>query len=374
MRKVFNILQYIETIGPGGAETVLLDIVRNLERARFYPRVILHKSDWLHDQLNRYGIETEIIPSRRSWDLSFLRKFIGYCREHKIDLIHSHLFGANLYASLAGAILRRPVIATFHNELFLRGQSEKFLSIKSFIIRKFASNMVFVAEYLKNDYLEYGKFPANKMQTIYNGISLNEKDANGIDSALKKELGISDKDILIGHIANFRTPKGHRYLIEAASIVCEKVPDTKFLLVGEEGDGSIKNEVDALIRKFGIENNIRILGFRNDVKNILRLIDVFVLSSVSEGMPLSVIEAMAASKPVVVTNVGGMSEIVIPDKTGFMVAPRDPQALAEKLIALLGNKEKRKEMGQNGKMIAEEKFSLKNMIDNYQKLYEELVA
>ena len=118
MRRQHNILHYIETGGPGGAETILLNIAGNIDRQQYHSRVVLHKSDWLFNQLSKHEIETEIIPSKYSWDISFLIKFIGYCRRHKVDLIHSHLFGANLYGCLAGAILRIPVIATFHNELF----------------------------------------------------------------------------------------------------------------------------------------------------------------------------------------------------------------------------------------------------------------
>ncbi len=373
MNKKHNILQYIETSGPGGAETVLLNIAGSIDKNRFNPTVVLHKSRWLHEQLLKNEIETEIIPSKRSWDMVFLVKLIRYCKRHKIDLIHSHLFGANLYSCLAGAVLRLPVITTFHNELFFQGRLEKYIALKSTIIRNFAAQMVFVAEYMKKDYAEQLDFPENKSLTVYNGIELSDGINNCDCSPMQKELGISDDDLLVGHIANLRVPKGHRYLIKAASIVCKNIPNAKFLLIGDEGDGSIKKEIEDSIAESGLEENIRLLGFRKDVNMFLQLIDVFILSSTSEGLPLSVIEAMGSSKPVVATDVGGLSEIVAPDKTGFLVEPKNAEALAEKLIFLLENKALRNRMGRAGRKIIEEKYSLQTMIDNYQNLYEELL-
>ena len=373
MSRKFNILQYIETSGPGGAETVLLNIARSIDKNRFNPTVVLHKSEWLHEQLLKNEIETEIIPSKRSWDMVFLVKFIRYCRRHKIDLIHSHLFGANLYSCLAGAILRIPVITTFHNELFFQGRLEKFMALKSFIIRNFSAQMVFVAEYMKKDYIEHSNFPENRLLTVYNGVELKNGINNSDSSSLKKELGISDDDLLVGHIANLRAPKGHKFLIKAASLVCNNFPSAKFLLIGDEGDGTIKKEIEDLIAESGLGENIRLLGFRKDVNRLLQIIDIFVLSSTSEGLPLSVIEAMASSKPVVATNVGGLPEIVVPDKTGYLVEPQNADALAEKLIFLLKDKALRTRMGLAGRKVVEEKYSFQTMITNYQNLYEELL-
>jgi glycosyltransferase involved in cell wall biosynthesis len=368
-----NILQYIETSGPGGAERVLLNIAKGIDKIHFIPTVVLHKSRWLHDQLLKHDIVTEIITSQRSGDISFLTKLVGYCRKHEIDLIHSHLFGANLYACLAAAITRIPVVATFHNELFLQGRSEKHLFLKSLFIRKLASKIVLVANYMKDDYVNIAKFPEEKILTIYNGIDMDFMIDNFDESALRRELRLDRNDLLIGHIANFRIPKGHRFLIESAGLICKKMKNVKFLLIGDEGDGNLKVEIERLINEMNLEDNVRILGFRDDVRELLNLIDIFVLSSISEGLPLSVIEAMAASKPVVATDVGGLPEIVIPDETGFLVKAGNAHDLAGRLEVLLKNDDLRRQIGIRGRKVVEEKFSLNVMIDNYQQLYAELL-
>jgi glycosyltransferase involved in cell wall biosynthesis len=373
MGRKYNILHHIETSGPGGAETVLLNIAAGIDKNHYNSKVVLHKSKWLDEQLSKKEIDTEIVPCKRSWDILFLSKLVGYCRRHKIDLIHSHLFGANLYSCLAGAILRLPVVATFHNELFFRGQSERYLTIKSFIIRNFASQLVFVAEYMKEDYSTYLKMSEDKMLTVYNGADLTEYiDKNEI-SAIKTELGIKDGDLIVGHVANFRAPKGHHYLVEAASLVCRRVPRAKFLLIGDPGNGAIKKDIEDFIAESGLEGNILILGFRNNVNMLLQIMDIFVLSSTTEGLPVSVIEAMASSKPVVATNVGGLPEIVIHRQSGYLVEPGNAEALAEKTLILLDDEALRERMGRVGRKSVEEKFSLRVMVNKYQNLYGELI-
>ena len=373
MNKKLNILLYIETSGPGGAETVLINIAKNLDRTKYNPVVVLHKSRWLHEQLQKLEIETIILPCQRSWDIGFLFRFIKLCRRKKIDVIHAHLFGASLYATLATIFLRIPVVATFHNEMFLPGRAERYLGLKNFLIRKLASKIVLVADYMKDEYLAIGKYPPGKMLTIYNGLSYDESSGEDLDR-IRSELKINSDTPVIGHVANFRPPKGHLYLIEAARQVCGIFPQARFLLVGEQGDGTILSEVKNKITEYGLDNNVKLLGFRSDVSLLLRVMDIFVLSSISEGHPLSVVEAMMAARPVVATDVGGLAEIIDNGKTGYLVEPKNPNALAEKLLALLQDRSKAEQIGARGREIANERFSMKSMMQSYEHLYDQLAG
>ena len=374
MKKTINVLKYIETSGPGGAETVLLNIAKNLDKNQFNTTVVLHRSRWLHEQLKKYNIDTKIIPSRRSWDIAFISKFVRLCRQLKIEIIHSHLSGANLYSSLAGMILRIPVIATYHNEFIMPGRTERFIMFKSMLVRKLAAKIVLIADFMQKDYIQKGKFSPEKLMTVYNGIDLDNQRNNREISDLRNELGLKDNEIIVGNVANIRQPKGHRYLIETARQVCNDLPDVKFLLIGDPGKGELKKEIEEQIAGLHLENNVKLLGFRQDVHKLLHLMDIFVLSSTSEGLPLSVVEAMAASKPVVATNIGGLPEIVIPDETGYLVEPADSAALAEKLSILIKNEDLRQQMGEKGRNMAINKFSIETMIDTYQNLYKELLT
>ncbi len=372
-RKPFNILFLNETSGPGGAETVLFNIANNLDRDLFIPSVALFRPGWFYDFLAEHGIQVSVIPSQKSWDFAFLFRLIRFCRNNEIKVIHAHLPGANLYGSIAGKILGIPVICTFHNELALPGAHERYRNLRYFLIRNFASSLIFVADFMKNEYLLKAKFPVKKVQTIYNGVPEYPKDNNYSIEAFKKEIDFHDGEILIANIANFRTPKGHDILVDAAKLVCSKNRRAKFLLIGEEGDGTIKNRISDKIDSYQLRDKIKFLGFRKDIPQILRSIDIFLLASISEGLPVSIVEAMMAARPVIATNVGGIPEVVKSGQTGYLVNPGDPVSLADRISELVLNNELRLEMGERGKEFAISLFSLKTMISKYQELYLELL-
>ncbi|HEQ98434.1 MAG TPA: glycosyltransferase [candidate division Zixibacteria bacterium] len=369
----YNILLYTETSGIGGAEKVLLDLATNLDRELYEVYVVLHRSRWLHEQLDKNGIPVEIIPSRKSWDIRFIRNFMKHCRKIQADLIHSHLFGANLYAGLAGRMLRLPVIATVHNEYIMPGSNVRHLRLKNFIIRNFAKKIVLVADYMKEDYIEKGHYSHARLKTIYNGIDLKDRLSAEEKASARQELGFSKDDVLIGNVANFRAPKGHNYLIQAAARVVERIPHARFLLVGE-GTGELRKDAEKQIESLGLMDNVLLLGFRTDVEDLLKVFDIFVLSSISEGLPLSIVEAMGAGLPIVATDVGGLPELVEKGRNGYLVPPRDPEKLAALLLELLGDDELRVSMGRASREIAENKFSIDRMIGQYQDLYQELLS
>ena len=373
MKTKLNILMVNETSGPGGAETVLFEIARNLDRERYNVAAVLFRDGWFVGHLRSHGIATEIIPSNRSWDISFIRRLAAYCREHKIDLLHAHLPGANLYCSVVGKLVGIPVVTTAHNELVMPDRKERFVRTKSWIIRKLASANVLVADFMHDNYIKLGGFKESELMTIHNGIQIHLPPPPERLAELRTELGLRDDDLLIGNVANLRTPKGHQHLLDAAGIVCQELKNAKILLIGEEGDGTIKSMIEQKREALGIKDQVWIMGFRRNIPELLHLIDIFVLSSISEGLPLSVVEAMAARKPVVVTEVGGLSEVVTDGVDGFIVPPANPKLLAEKLTLLGRDKNLRKTMGEAGFHSVKEEFSLETMIARYQALYESLI-
>lgn len=371
MTQMKNIFQVIETWGPGGAETVLLHLVKHADRKRYRTRVALLKTGWLSDQLRENDIETVILPSRRSWDVSFLARLIHSIRDFKTDVIHSHLPGANLYSCLAGAFTRRPVITTFHGELFLPGSITRHARMKDLLIRNLASQVVLVADYLRHDFINIARFPVEKLSIIRNAVPIQEPDPSFDGVSKRASLGIEPDEKVVGIVGNFKPPKGYEYFVEAARRIIEVMPKVKFLVVGQ-GEGKIKRNVEAFIEQHQLQDNIRLLGYRSDVNELVKIIDVFVLSSISEGLPLAAVEAMAASKPVVATRVGGLPELVQDGKNGFLVPAGDAAALAEKILILLRDHDLRQSMGLKAHKIAASAFSIEGMVDSYQQLYERL--
>jgi glycosyltransferase involved in cell wall biosynthesis len=368
-----NILLVIETRGPGGAEQMLVHLATHLDPNKYRRKVVLLRTGWLEDQLREHGIETVLIPSSRSFDLPFLNKLMAEAKRFGADLIHSHLPGANLYSSVAGRLTGRPSVLTYHGELFLPGSPTRYGGIKNLLVRNCASKIVMVADYLNKDFVDIAGFPEAKLTTVYNGIPLSKPDPAFDRAAKRAEVGVGPDDPVVGIVANFRPAKGYEYFIEAAHRVTKQVENARFLVVGQ-GREVIEKNVRELIDRYNLHKNVLLLGFRPDVPELLLVFDIFVLSSISEGLPLSVAEAMAAYKPVVVTRVGGLAEIVDDGQSGYLVEPANADELAARMIKLLADSELRESMGRRGRKIVEERFTVTSMVEQYQNIYEELLG
>ncbi|MCK4385809.1 MAG: glycosyltransferase [candidate division Zixibacteria bacterium] len=228
-----KILHLIETGGPGGAEKVLLNIVKNIEPRRFDSLVLILKKGWLYETLKEHHLKIKIIESNRAWDIGFLLKLSSLIRKEKIDLVHSHLSGMNFYSCLAGRITKRPVIVTYHGKIE-DGDKKRWKNVfKNFIIRKTATQVVAVSDYLKEELIKKIGIDRRKVTTLYSGIDFESFGPTKSSSELKQELGLSNSTPLVGTIGNIRGSKGYEYLIQTAKLVGEKMPNV-FFLIGEK--------------------------------------------------------------------------------------------------------------------------------------------
>jgi glycosyltransferase involved in cell wall biosynthesis len=363
-----RILHLIETGGPGGAEKVLLNIVGHIDSRQFSSLVMVPRKGWLYETLKKYHFETRVIESNRSWDAGFLLKLSSLIRKEKIDLVHSHLPGMNFYSCLAGRITKRPVIVTYHGKIE-DGDKRKWKNIfKNFIVRNTAAQVVTVSDYLKKELIKKIGVDPNKIVTLYSGIDFNAFGPTKSSLELRQKLGLSESAPLVGTIGNIRKSKGYEYLIRSVKLVEEKVPNVLFLIVGEKEE-KLFHDLSKLTEKLGLKEWIKFLGFREDVADCLNILDIFVLSSTTEGFSIATVEAMSLAKPVVVTDCGGPAEIVTDGRTGFLVPPGDPKALAQKIILLLENQKLREKMGNQAQIWVRKKFSLEENIKNYELLY-----
>lgn len=365
--KQYTILHTIEGGGPGGAETVLLQLASKLDPSRFRSLVLLTSDDWLRQQLVNQRIQTTLVDSKAWYDFRLPRAMTKLIRQGKVDLIHSHLPDQNFYSCLAARLTARKVIVTYHGTPGLFTNARVRGAIKLWTVRHAATAVVVVSDYLRRLLVEAG-FPAEKIVRIYNGVDLNQF-ARGAGGRLRGELGFPDNARLIGMVANLRPSKGYEYFVQAARQVADSIPEARFVVVGEREEG-IARQLEYLLRQWGLEDRFVFLGFRADVPEILADLDVFVLSSVSEGLSIATIEAMAAGKPVVVTRSGGPPEVVEDGRTGLLVPPADPQALASRICELLRNPGLAATLSRNARAEAESRFSLARMIREYESLYE----
>jgi glycosyltransferase involved in cell wall biosynthesis len=365
----YTILHTIQTGGPGGAETVVLRLATQLDPERFRSVALVPEGTWLPQQLRDAGVPTRICPSSALYDLTTLRGLVRVVREEGVDLIHSHLPQQNFHATLAGLITRRPVVACFHGAVEIelaRGWLER---LRLAIPRRFSRAVVVVCDQMAGVLTEAG-FAAERIVRIYNGVELPTPDPAAAAS-LRSELGLETGAPLVGMVANIRAPKGHEYLIRAARKVVDRFPMARFLAAGE-AHPLLSPSLEALVRELGLEREFLFLGFRDDVDRILNALDVSVLPSISEGFPFVTLESMALARPTVSTRCGGPEEIVEDGKTGYLVPVADPQALADRILELLGDPERSVAMGAAARRKIERAFSLRSMTDRYEELYERL--
>jgi len=368
-----TILHLIETTGPGGAETVLLDIVRNLDRQKFRSIVVVTGRGWLYENLTETKIPTLIVESNRANDISFLFKLIRIIHNNGVSLIHSHLGHMNFYAVLAGLLSGTPVVVTYHGLIDDWDRKNLKNRLRHALIRNCARCVVTVSNYLKRELIRVWKFDDKKIRTIYNGVDFDAFDNASLDHSIRDEFGISKGIPLIGMIGNIRNSKGYDIYIQAAAEVLRKIPNSRFLIIGQ-GQGKLLDDLKSLAEVLNISNNVIFTGFRSDVAAILSQLDVFVLSSTTEGLSIATIEAMGMRKPVVVTESGGPEEIVEHGFTGFLVPPFDPIVLAENIMKVLSDKASAKAMGERAAHSVRERFAIGRSIDCYVKLYRECLG
>jgi len=349
---------------------VLLNIVNHLDKNKYHSIVALLKTGWLYQELKKSSISTVLLSSLRSYDLSFLFGLWLKMKERRIDLIHSHLPDVNLYSCLAGFAAGVPRVTTYHGSLTEPRKRISPHNLKYFLIGRLSTKIVAVSDCLKNDLVQTAQFPPRKLKTIYNGVDWKRFDLSSDSLAKRKELNINPDEKVVGMVANLRPAKGYHYFIRAAAIIAKSIPKVRFLVIGEEED-KLRERITKEINALGLTDKVILLGFREDVPELLRILNVFVLSSISEGLSIATIEAMAAGVPVVVTESGGPQEIVVEGKTGFLVPPKDEKSLAEKALLLLKNGKLATSMGKDAQAQVRAKFSIDTMIRNYQTVYQE---
>ena len=368
--KKLTILHTIETAGPGGAETVVLNLASRLDANRFRSIVLLPREDWLSKRLQERGIPTFFVDSKAWYDF---RMPIGMARivvKEKVDLIHSHLPGQNFYGCMVGRLTGRKTIATYHGAIELSQSGRLRGGIQFWWVRRSADTVVVVCDFV-GAMLRKSGFPAAKIIRIHNGIDVGPFQVPA-DGRLRRELGLRNGTRLIGTVANVRQSKGYEFFIQAARKVVDATPDVLFVASGDI-DPIIARPLFDSVEKLGLKEHFLFLGFRTDVPEFLSELDVFVLPSVSEGFPLVALEAMASARPVVVTRSGGPQEIIDDGKTGFLIPPADPNAMARKICELLDNPLRAATLAGAARKKVASTFTLDRMIGEYEQLYQRLL-
>ena len=238
------------------------------------------------------------------------------------------------------------------------------------LTERFVYQFIVVSENLRETLIRDHGIPLDKIIKIYNGIELDLYQHH-IESRVKirNELCVGNEELLVDTVGRLVYQKGFEFLLKSVPKVLKSFPKTKFFLVG---DGPLKMKLENLARELGIMECCILSGFRDNIPEVLSSLDVFVLPSIMEGHPIAILEAMAMAKPIVATDINGIREEIENGKTGILVSPEDPQALAEAIILLLKDRFKARELGMTARKQAEEMFNLNRQLALCEEVYKEL--
>ncbi len=355
-----------------GSEVCLKEMVKRLDRKRFLPFVVLpYKGDLFAELSKLKGIKIEILDlavMRKKYMhplrfFIFVQKFLlstlklyQLVKKNRIDIIHSNTSMLQV-GGIAAFFAGKPHV--WHvREITLR---PKILNILlSIILSKLSTKILCITNAVKDSFISLDGFK-KKAEVLYDSLDLTPCPRTGNSLALKKELGIEDGFRVVGMVATISFTKGHKVLLKAAEKVLQRFPRTVFLIVGSPneryGHHRVLEELKNLIKKLNIEKNVIFTGFRKDVWEIISLLDIFVLPSVKpEGLGLSLVQAKVLGKPVIASDQGGPTEIIDNHKTGILIPPNNSVILADALVDLLKDPEKRERIGRAGQRVVSQRF------------------
>ena len=306
-------------------------------------------------------------------DIMALFELISIIRKNKYDIVHTHNSKAGFIGRLAAKIAGAPVVIhTVHGFSF--HSFEKPLRRKLFIfLERFAAHwadkLIVISNPLKEWGLSLGIGAPHQYITIYSGIEIGDFKINIDVNRKKEEFRIKANELVVGAVAKLWEGKGHRDILLAAKDVIKKVPDVKFMFVGE---GYLRKELEKLTDSLGLSKHVIFTGFRTDIPEITSIFDIAVLASYFEGLGRVLLEAMVLGKAVVATRVGGIVDVVDDGETGLLVEPKNHKELAQAIIKLLSDSNLRRKMGGSARKRIDERFNAQTMVNDIQNLYHSL--
>ena len=365
-----HILHLIDGLKIGGAEVLLRELSVGLVRRGFRVSIGYSSSGPLVQELTALGLPLTRLPRLMRIDPILFLGMINLIRKKSPQIVHTHLFKSDFHGRLAARIAGAPVvISTLHS--VDRWAQEGSLGRLYGWTARFADLLIAVSEDVRRFHGAYTGIPEEKLVTIENGVDIHRFD--GLESAgraVRKEFGFDNAALVFGVVGRLTPPKDQSTFLKAAALVLQKAPQARFLLVGE---GPLRKDLELQAQEIGLGNALIFTGLRKDIPAVLAALDVLVFSSLWEGLPVALLEGMAAARPVVATAVGGIPEVVLPDKSAFLVPPGDADVLAQACLRLASDSATRRSMGQAGLERVVARYNIDAMIDRTAALYAKLL-
>jgi len=362
-----SIAHLIETDGPGGAEQVVVHLSRAYQAAGAVNVVFLpaDKEGWLARQLADSGVRVEYFRLEKPFSPACARALAAAFRLHRIVLAHSHEFSMAVYGAWASWLAGVHHVITMHGSRYYAQRLQRRVALRAAIACSGRTVAVSrgLADAMSRDLI----IRRSCLEVIANGV----RHVAGDGTNVRHELGLMPDDPLVVSVGNLYPVKGHQYLIDAAAALARRHPTLHLAIAGR---GDLAEALAARARERGLGGRLHLLGLRSDVADVLAAADLFVLPSLSEGLPLALLEAMFAGLPIVASRVGEIPTALVDGECGVLVPPGDPAALAAALDRLLSDPEGARAHGARARRRASAEYDVTHMARRYSSIYQHILA
>lgn len=374
MPRKINLLYVITKLELGGAQQQLLSLIRHIDKSRCNLFLFTAQGGWLMEDALSIGgltlsrsryLERPVNPWK---DTLAVFEIAGFIKKNKIDIVHTHSSKAGILGRLAATLAKATIIIhTVHGWSFNDFQRPWVRSLYAWlekIAAKVTEKIVVVSVHDRQKGLVCGIGREDQYYLIRYGIDRGqfyEKDARA-----RRSFGIGETEVVVGTISCFKPQKALDDFVRLADLISRICPKVKFLIVG---DGVLRAKIEAMISRLKLAPRFLLTGWRRDIPEILSAMDVFVLTSLWEGLPVSILEAMSAGLPVVATHTGGIADVIVEGETGFLVPCKDSVSMLKKILPLLEDPRLRDRIGRNARARIGEEFSTENMARITENLY-----
>jgi len=381
-----RVLRIIGRLNVGGPSIHVVNLAAGLDPDRFEHLLVIGRESRDEGSMLDYALSRNVWPHRieeivttfslAPRDAIALKRLVSLIRLYRPHIVHTHTAKAGLLGRVAARLAGVPIVVhTFHGHV-LHGY---FGPLPSWGLRQlertlawFTDRLVTVSQQVKKDLIDYGVASDERISVIPLGLDLEPfLNAPIHRGQFRQDIGLRGEDKLVGIVGRIFPIKNHALFLESAARIAARDPATRFVIVG---DGNLRSGLEQQSRQLGIKDRVLFTGWRADLARIYADLDVLVVSSNNEGTPVSAIEAMAASCPVVATRVGGVPDLITDGVNGRLVPAKDAEAIADAVIDLLGHREAAKNIGLNAMTSARERFDLKRLIKDVDHLYRELLS
>ncbi|MCC7103935.1 MAG: glycosyltransferase [Chloroflexi bacterium] len=380
-----TVLRAITRLNIGGPAIHAILLTRGLQNERFRSILVsgqeAPREGNMLDLARAHGVEPLVVEELGREvnlldDFAALRRMYRVIRAERPHIVHTHMAKAGTAARLAAWLARVPIVVhTYHGHVFHSyfspAKTRVFLAIEQ-ALGRVTDQIVAVGEKQRAELASSGVAPAGKIVTIPLGLEIEPMlEAERDRGSFKQELGLDEDERLVGIVARLVPIKAHDVFLEAAAEVSRRVPKARFAIVG---DGELRGRLEARAAELGLGDRAMFLGWRRDMRRVLADLDVVTLSSLNEGSPVAIIEAMAAARPVVVTDVGGVAEVVRGGESGLLVPPRNAPALAEGIVRLLQDPAEGERLGAAARCAVYPRYASTRLVQDVERLYRDLAG